>query len=182
MLNQVYANILGRPVLVPQSSVTGLGSAIFALLAAGAVKSVAEAQAQICPTYTTFTPDPATRATYDRLYDLFRRVYFDFGKPHAGARFRRRAADADRRGARLTGAEKGTGERMAKPADIERLRAAFADKFGGTPTVVRAPGRVNIIGEHTDYNDGFVLPAALELATYIAARAARRPHAARSIR
>jgi galactokinase len=59
---------------------------------------------------------------------------------------------------------------MAEASDIERLRTAFTDKFGGTPQIVRAPGRVNLIGEHTDYNDGFVLPAALELATYIAAR------------
>jgi galactokinase len=48
------------------------------------------------------------------------------------------------------------------------LAAEFTRRFGPTPQVFRAPGRVNLIGEHTDYNDGFVLPAALELATYVA--------------
>jgi galactokinase len=37
----------------------------------------------------------------------------------------------------------------------------FSAKFGATPRVFRAPGRVNLIGEHTDYNDGFVMPAAI---------------------
>ncbi len=55
-----------------------------------------------------------------------------------------------------------------------RLDAAFAAAFGGAPDlVVRAPGRVNLIGEHTDYNDGFVLPAAISGETRIALR--RRP-------
>ena len=44
----------------------------------------------------------------------------------------------------------------------------FSRVFGGEPKLYRAPGRVNVIGEHTDYNDGFVLPAALELATVAA--------------
>lgn len=45
----------------------------------------------------------------------------------------------------------------------------FEDRFGNTPAyVVRAPGRVNLIGEHTDYNDGFVLPLAIERAVWIA--------------
>lgn len=48
------------------------------------------------------------------------------------------------------------------------LAAQFARRFGRTPRIFRAPGRVNLIGEHTDYNEGFVLPAALELATYVA--------------
>jgi len=48
------------------------------------------------------------------------------------------------------------------------LAAQFTARFGTTPRIFRAPGRVNLIGEHTDYNDGFVLPAALELATCVA--------------
>jgi galactokinase len=48
---------------------------------------------------------------------------------------------------------------------------AFRERFGGAAEVriFRAPGRVNLIGEHTDYNLGFVMPMALQLATYIAA-------------
>jgi galactokinase len=49
------------------------------------------------------------------------------------------------------------------------LAVEFAYRFGRVPTVSRAPGRVNLIGEHTDYNDGFVMPAALEFATLTAA-------------
>jgi len=51
----------------------------------------------------------------------------------------------------------------------ETVRAGFAQKYGSAPTaIVRAPGRINLIGEHTDYNDGFVLPAALDRAVFIA--------------
>ncbi|MGY1846725.1 galactokinase [Blastococcus sp. SYSU DS1021] len=50
-------------------------------------------------------------------------------------------------------------------------RETFARTVGGEPDlVVRSPGRVNLIGEHTDYNDGFVLPAALDRGTVVAAR------------
>jgi galactokinase len=53
----------------------------------------------------------------------------------------------------------------------ETVLQTFQDKFKQTPTLLaRAPGRVNIIGEHTDYNDGFVLPAAIDRAIYFAAR------------
>ncbi len=46
---------------------------------------------------------------------------------------------------------------------LSRLISRFAELFGGDPDfVVHAPGRVNLIGEHTDYNDGFVLPVALQ--------------------
>jgi len=51
------------------------------------------------------------------------------------------------------------------------VRALFEEAFGAPCTAVaRAPGRVNLIGEHTDYNDGFVLPIAIDRATWIAAR------------
>ncbi|MEO6392956.1 MAG: galactokinase [Pyrinomonadaceae bacterium] len=46
----------------------------------------------------------------------------------------------------------------------------FRSIFGGAPRVFRAPGRVNLIGEHTDYNQGFVLPIAINRATFVAGR------------
>ena len=58
--------------------------------------------------------------------------------------------------------------------DIAKAEAAFISQFGvEAEIIVRAPGRVNIIGEHTDYNHGFVLPMAIEGETVIVAR--RRP-------
>ena len=52
---------------------------------------------------------------------------------------------------------------------IKRLHKIFQQTFSAAPAhVVRAPGRVNLLGEHVDYNDGFVLPAAIDRATYIA--------------
>ncbi len=52
------------------------------------------------------------------------------------------------------------------------LTAAFERTFDGAPDLcVQAPGRVNLIGEHTDYNDGFVLPCAIDFHTLVAARA-----------
>ena len=48
------------------------------------------------------------------------------------------------------------------------IGAAFQKRFGRKPMVSRAPGRVNLIGEHTDYNDGFVMPAAIGFYTYVA--------------
>jgi len=83
VLNQVYANVLGRPVLVPSSKVTGLGSAIFAFLAAGVFRTIEEAQERVCPSHKTFLPDGNTRATYDDLYQLYRKIYFAFGMPNA---------------------------------------------------------------------------------------------------
>ncbi|MBI5393995.1 MAG: galactokinase [Verrucomicrobia bacterium] len=55
---------------------------------------------------------------------------------------------------------------------LRKLDAAFEKHFNARPAVhVRAPGRVNLIGEHTDYNDGFVFPMAIDRACYMAARA-----------
>jgi galactokinase len=56
---------------------------------------------------------------------------------------------------------------------IEALVGALDEAYGGGTDgsgIVRAPGRVNLMGDHTDYNDGFVLPAAIELDTWIAYR------------
>lgn len=83
VLNQVYANVLGCPVLVPAGSVVSLGSAIFAFLAAGVFQTVEQAQDQVCPKYRVFQPDPSARRTYDQLYSLFSKVYFAFGQPES---------------------------------------------------------------------------------------------------
>jgi galactokinase len=58
---------------------------------------------------------------------------------------------------------------------LNRLRAGFRSRFASEPRIFRAPGRVNLIGEHTDYNDGFVLPAAIDLYTWSAV-APRKDH------
>jgi galactokinase len=55
--------------------------------------------------------------------------------------------------------------------DVALIRDQFDQSFQIHPRlIIRAPGRVNLIGEHTDYNDGFVLPVAIDRATYVAAR------------
>lgn len=52
---------------------------------------------------------------------------------------------------------------------IAQIEQQFAERFGTAPEhIARAPGRVNLLGEHVDYNDGFVMPAAIDLATYVA--------------
>jgi L-ribulokinase len=81
VLNQVYANVLGRPVLVPSKSVVSLGSAIFAFLAAGTFKTIEEAQDKICPPNRTFTPDVQAQRTYEQLYPLYSKLYFTLGQP-----------------------------------------------------------------------------------------------------
>jgi galactokinase len=50
----------------------------------------------------------------------------------------------------------------------DKVKQIYHQEFGGTPRVFSAPGRVNIIGEHTDYNGGLVLPAAIDKAAYLA--------------
>lgn len=81
VLNQVYANVLGRPVLVPSSKVTGIGSAIFAFLAAGIFKSISEAQERICSPFKVYQPEKSAQRIYSDLYEHYRRLYFAFGEP-----------------------------------------------------------------------------------------------------
>jgi L-ribulokinase len=85
VLNQVYANVMGKPILVPGGDVTSLGSAIFAFLAAGTFRTPEEAQDALCPAYTTIEPQPAAVSTYRELYGLYRKLYFAFGERRSGA-------------------------------------------------------------------------------------------------
>ncbi len=56
------------------------------------------------------------------------------------------------------------------PAYPKSILECFQTHFGTAPALlVRAPGRINLIGEHTDYNEGFVLPAAIDRAVWFAA-------------
>jgi L-ribulokinase len=84
-LNRVYANVLNKPVLVPEADVTSLGSAIMAFMAAGAFESIEEAQQALCPSYRTIQPDARDSAVYQQLYATYRKLYFAFGKPDSEA-------------------------------------------------------------------------------------------------
>ena len=66
-------------------------------------------------------------------------------------------------------AARGRSAGEASRVDPAGLRARSRRAFGRAPRVYRAPGRVNLIGEHTDYNDGFVMPMALDRSTWVAA-------------
>ena len=85
VLNQVYADVLGKPVLVPAGVPTSRGSAIIALLAAGAFPTIEAAQDKLCLPFTTFTPRPAATAIYERLFALYRKAYFALGLRSAQA-------------------------------------------------------------------------------------------------
>ncbi len=78
-LNRVYANVLGKPVLVPETDPTTVGAAIFAFLAAGAFATVEEAQAVLSPCQRVVEPDPREETVYAELYPLFRETYFALG-------------------------------------------------------------------------------------------------------
>jgi L-ribulokinase len=84
-LNQIYANVLRKPVLVPEGDVTSLGSVIFAFLAAGDFPSIEAAQDALCPPFKVFDPETAEAARYDRLFPLFRDAYFALGTADAKA-------------------------------------------------------------------------------------------------
>jgi len=85
VLNQVYADVLGKPVLVPDGVPTSLGSTIFALLAAGAFPTIEAAQEKLCLKYTVFLPRPEATAIYQKIYALYRKAYFALGTRTAEA-------------------------------------------------------------------------------------------------
>lgn len=78
-LNQIYANVFQKPVLVPERGVTSLGSAIFAFLAAGVFSSVEEAQEALCPSHRIVEPEAEAGPIYDELSALFKKLYFGLG-------------------------------------------------------------------------------------------------------
>jgi galactokinase len=59
-----------------------------------------------------------------------------------------------------------SGEKMKEL--VQKVRNSFLEKFGREPVLISSPGRINLIGEHTDYNEGFVLPGATDRAVILA--------------
>ena len=80
LLNQVYANVLNKPVLVPVGDVTGLGAAAFAFLTAGIFTSLEDAQKALCPPYRVYEPQAEAQPVYEELFDCFKRLYLALGK------------------------------------------------------------------------------------------------------
>jgi L-ribulokinase len=83
VLNQVYANVLNKPVLVPSGTPTSLGSAIVAFVAAGVFSSIEEAQQTLCLSFRTFEPETKAAERYELLYQLYRKLYFALGSKDA---------------------------------------------------------------------------------------------------
>jgi L-ribulokinase len=79
VLNQIYANVLNKPVLVPDGTPTSLGSGIMALVAAGVFPSIAAAQEKLCLPFRTYLPEQKAVVLYEQLYQLYRKVYFSLG-------------------------------------------------------------------------------------------------------
>ena len=82
-LNQVYANVLGKPIAVPESETTSLGSAIFAFLAAGAFKTIEQAQDALCPKYRMYEPEPSQVRTANEVFELYQTAYFALGQKNS---------------------------------------------------------------------------------------------------
>src|ERR1700722_3436688 len=81
LLNRVYASALNKPILVPDRPTTGVGSAIFAFLAADTFKTVEEAQNALSPAYRHVDPSPEDNRVYEDLFGRFRELYFELGRP-----------------------------------------------------------------------------------------------------
>ncbi|MEP6765713.1 MAG: FGGY-family carbohydrate kinase, partial [Gemmatimonadaceae bacterium] len=85
VLNQVYANVLNMPVLVPSKPITSLGSSLFAFLAAGVFDSLEVAQRALCVPFRIVNPQPDAVPTCERLYTMYRNLYFGLGNPNSDA-------------------------------------------------------------------------------------------------
>ena len=85
MLNRVYADVLGKPILVPAKDTTSLGSGVFAFLAAGAFTSVEEAQEALSPGYRVIEPSREGTKTYTELFPRFRELYFALARMESRA-------------------------------------------------------------------------------------------------
>ncbi len=79
VLNQIYADVFNKPILVPDGTPTSLGAGVVALTAAGVFPSIMQAQAALCLPFKTYTPAPDSASVYEELYQMYRRVYFAFG-------------------------------------------------------------------------------------------------------
>jgi L-ribulokinase len=82
-LNQVYANVLNKSVVVPDGIPTSIGSGIFAMLACEALPSIEAAQERLCLTHKIYRPESEAVATYELLYQSYRNLYFAFGARHS---------------------------------------------------------------------------------------------------
>jgi L-ribulokinase len=80
LLNQIYANVLNKPVVTPRGDATGLGAAAFAFLTAGTFASLEGAQEALCPPYEIYEPQAEALSVYDELFGWFKRLYYALGK------------------------------------------------------------------------------------------------------
>ena len=78
-LNQIYADVLNKPVVVPDGIPTSMGSGIFAMLACEAFSSIEAAQQKLCLPYKIYRPESEAVAIYELLYQHYRDLYFAFG-------------------------------------------------------------------------------------------------------
>jgi len=85
VLNQVYADVLNKPVLVPDGTPTSLGSAMIAFVAAGVFPSIEAAQGKLCLPFKTYVPERKAAERYEQLYQLYRKLYFALGSRDADA-------------------------------------------------------------------------------------------------
>lgn len=85
VLNQVYADVFAKTVLVPKGEPTSLGSAIMAFVVAGIFPSIESAQKRLCLPFMEYRPNAEAVIRYERLYQLYKRVYFALGNPKSGS-------------------------------------------------------------------------------------------------